>query len=184
MKIYSKTGDTGETGLFGGKRVSKDDDRVEAYGSVDELNSFLGSLADALDKTSDLYIFLTKEVQCRLFDLGSHLATDPSGTFQLPLGLEEGDLLALENWIDRMTEELPPLKNFILPGGHPVVSAAHICRTVCRRAERAVIRLHHLSPVEGIVLQYLNRLSDFFFVLARHLSKQTGTEEIIWQKRT
>lgn len=184
MKIYSKTGDTGETGLFGGKRVSKDDDRVEAYGSVDELNSFLGSLADALDKTSDLYIFLTKEVQCRLFDLGSHLATDPSGAFQLSSGLEETDLFALERWIDQMTEDLPPLKNFILPGGHPSVSAAHICRTVCRRAERAVIRLHHHSPVEGIVLQYLNRLSDFFFVLSRHLSKQTGTEEIIWQKRT
>ena len=184
MKIYSKTGDTGETGLFGGKRVAKDDARVEAYGSVDELNAFLGALADTIVQPSEVYSFLTNEVQCRLFDLGSHLATDPTGSFQLPSGLQESDLLALEVWIDKMTEELPPLKNFILPGGHPSVSAAHICRTVCRRAERAVIRLHHDSPVEAIVIQYLNRLSDYFFVLARSLSKHLGASEIIWQKRT
>ena len=182
MKIYTKTGDAGQTSLFGGKRVNKDDHRVEAYGTVDELNAFIGLLADAVSDYAALVVFL-RELQCRLFGLGAYLAADPDGEWNIQHDLRASDLTLLEQEMDRMDAELPPLQNFILPGGHPAVSACHLCRTVSRRAERAVVRLHHESPTDALALQYLNRLSDYFFVLARHLAKELGAEEVIWQKR-
>lgn len=183
MKVYTKTGDAGETSLFGGKRVFKDDLRVEAYGAIDELNAFIGLLADAADGQSDLQQFLRDALQCRLFDLGAYLAADPEGEFKMDLPLNIQDLETLEQAMDHMSESLPPLRNFILPGGHPTISACHICRTVCRRAERAVVRLHHHTPLHPLAIQYLNRLSDYFFVLSRFLALEMGVEEVIWTKR-
>ena len=136
MKIYTKTGDLGETGLFGGRRLPKNHARIEAYGTVDELNSFIGLLHDSLDSVHEKSVL--RVIQDRLFTVGSHLACDPE---QMPLlpDLNENDLIFLENEIDAMDSGLPPLKNFVLPGGHPAVSVAHVCRTVCRRAERRVV---------------------------------------------
>lgn len=182
MKIYTKTGDLGETSLFGGKRVSKDHARVDAYGTVDELNAFVGLLIDALENQQDIHHLLT-DVQRRLFSLGAHLAADPDGNFQMGHDLLDNDIVLLEQAMDAMDEVLPELRNFILPGGHPTISICHVCRTVSRRAERSVVSLHHESPVDPIALQYLNRLSDYFFVLSRFLGKSLGANEIIWTKR-
>lgn len=180
MKIYTKTGDSGETGLFGGRRLSKSDPRIEAYGTVDELNSFLGLLRDSLENNHQKAVL--KNVQDRLFTVGSHLASDPEHQPMLP-DLTENDLLFLEKEMDDMDETLPPLRNFVLPGGHPAVSVAHVCRTVCRRAERRVVELGHQEPVEEIVVRYLNRLSDYFFVLSRKIALDFGAEEIAWRAR-
>lgn len=177
MKIYTKTGDTGMTGLFGGQRISKDDVRIEAYGTIDELNSFIGQL-NAILKIKE-YNELLFQVQNRLFDIGSHLASDPSGK-PLPAGIAEDDISLLEQAMDNMNDELPPLRHFILPGGDKAVAAAHICRTVCRRAERRVVSLQQMAVVDPAVVQYLNRLSDFFFVLARYIGFIAGTEELKW----
>lgn len=181
MKIYTKTGDAGETALFGGRRVPKSHLRVDAYGTVDELNSFVGWLRDSCDDT-DLRQTLA-DIQHRLFTVGAHLASDPSKKLPTP-DLLDSDLQLLENQIDTMESGLPPLRNFILPGGHPAVSVCHVCRTVCRRAERLTVALQQSGePVEEIVLQYLNRLSDYFFVLSRHLAQTLQAEEVIWNPR-
>jgi cob(I)alamin adenosyltransferase len=179
FRIYTKTGDAGETGLFGGRRVSKSDLRVDAYGSVDEVNAFIGALRDQVEATSTREIL--KQIQDRLFSIGAHLASDPDQPMSPDLLPE--DIQLLENEMDAMDAHLPPLRNFILPGGHPTVSACHICRTVTRRAERLVVALHHLEPVDALVLQYLNRLSDYFFILCRHLALELGVEEVIWKMR-
>lgn len=180
FRIYTKTGDKGETALFGGKRVPKDHLRVDAYGTVDELNSFLGWLRDSVPGHSQAG--LLEAIQSRLFTAGAHLASDPEKHPPTP-DLTVADITALEQAIDAMEEELPELRNFILPGGHPSVSVCHVCRTVCRRAERLVVALNHHEPVDPMVLQYFNRLSDFFFVLARHIGHQLGIEEISWKPR-
>jgi cob(I)alamin adenosyltransferase len=181
FRIYTKTGDKGETALFGGKRVPKSHLRVDAYGTVDELNSFIGLLRDAI---ADTHIRGKLEnVQHRLFTVGAHLASDPNKSPQTPDLLPE-DVQFLEADMDAMDEELPPLRHFILPGGHTTVSICHICRTVCRRAERLSVALEQSGePVEELVLQYINRLSDWFFVLSRKLAKDLQAEEIIWNPR-
>lgn len=179
-KIYTKTGDQGETSLFGGKRLPKNHIRIEAYGTVDELNSWIGLLRDQV-MAEDTKILL-KEVQDRLFTIGSNLASDPDKEMITP-DIKESDIEYLEKAIDAMNEMLPPLKNFILPGGHPTVSSCHVVRCVCRRAERNVVALAQNEPVEEIVIQYLNRLSDYLFVLARKLMQELGTAEVIWVPR-
>lgn len=180
MKIYTKTGDTGETSLFGGKRVSKDDLRIEAYGTIDELNSQLGLLITHI-KDNNIQALLLK-IQHRLFDIGSVLAVDPASGIELP-GIELSDIEALENAIDNYNQELNPLKSFILPGGSAANAMAHICRTVCRRAERRVISLSKEAELDIHIIKYLNRLSDYFFVLSRLISHVEGAEEIKWQSR-
>ena len=181
FRIYTKTGDKGETALFGGRRVPKSDLRVDAYGTVDELNSFIGLLRDSVNNQHVRDILA--HTQHRLFTLGAHLASDPAKHPPTP-DLLPTDVLLLENEMDLMEEQLPPLKNFILPGGHITVSVCHVCRTVCRRAERlAVALVQSGEPVEDLALQYLNRLSDYFFVLARFLAKDLGVEEVIWKTR-
>jgi cob(I)alamin adenosyltransferase len=181
MKIYTKTGDEGQTSLFGGRRVSKDDLRVDAYGTVDELNACVGLLTDHLP-TGHTTAVVLHEVQHRLFSLGAHLASDPD---KMPLDpdLRPSDIELLEQQMDAFDATLPPLRHFILPGGHPVVSYTHLCRTVCRRAERAVVALHRDQPVSELALRYLNRLSDYFFVLGRHLGAELGAPEVIWKQR-
>lgn len=182
MKIYTKTGDKGQTALFGGQRVAKNNARIEAYGTVDELNSFVGLLRDHIEEEAirdTLFV-----VQNRLFNLGAYLATPPDtpNTSGVP-DLEEEDIAALEQEMDRMDQSLAPLRNFILPGGHVIVSYAHIARTVCRRAERQVVSMHQQEDIHPIAIQYLNRLSDYCFMLARYLAKTLNAEEITWQKR-
>jgi len=181
FRIYTKTGDQGETALFGGRRVPKSDLRVDAYGTVDELNSFIGLLRDSVDNQHVREILA--HTQHRLFTLGAHLASDPAKHPPTP-DLLPDDITLLENEMDKMDEQLPSLKHFILPGGHTTVSVCHLCRTVCRRAERLTVALVQSGePVEALALQYLNRLSDYFFLLARFLSKELEVEEVIWKTR-
>lgn len=180
MKIYTKTGDLGETALFGGRRVLKSHLRVDAYGTVDELNAYVGWLRDSVEETS--LREMLAQIQHRLFTVGAHLAADPDKKLPTPDLLPQ-DIQFLEDAMDRMDAGLPPLRNFILPGGHPTVSVCHVCRTVCRRAERLVVALHASTAVEAVVLQYLNRLSDYFFVLARHLARVLEVQEVIWEAR-
>jgi cob(I)alamin adenosyltransferase len=181
FRIYTKTGDKGETALFGGRRVPKSDLRVDAYGTVDELNSFIGLLRDSIENQYVREILAL--TQHRLFTLGAHLASDPDKHPPTP-DLLTDDITLLENEMDAMDEDLPPLKHFILPGGHPTVSVCHLCRTVCRRAERLTVALVQSGePVDDLALQYLNRLSDYFFLLARFLAKDLGVEEVIWKTR-
>ena len=179
-KIYTKTGDDGTTGLFGGTRLPKDHIRIEAYGTVDELNAVIGWLMST-HAHADVNSFL-QNIQSRLFTVGSNLASDPEKEMITPDLLDE-DIFNVENAIDEMQAALPPLKHFILPGGSQAVSAAHLARTVCRRAERRCVALTHYSSVEPIILLYLNRLSDYFFVLARWFGQQDGVEEIKWMPR-
>jgi len=182
MKVYTKTGDKGKTSLIGGKKVSKADLRIESYGTIDELNSFIGLLKDH-EANSERQEIL-KEIQDNLFVIGSVLATVPGYTkFKLPDVTEEHVQL-LEREIDLMEESLPDLKYFILPGGHQAVSLAHVCRTVTRRGERSVIRLDHEEPVNPVILRYLNRLSDYFFVLGRKIGLEQGAPEINWIAKT
>ncbi len=180
MKIYTKKGDKGETSLFGGKRLPKHHLRIEAYGTVDELNSFLGLVRDGTPQ--DTTREFLKEIQDRLFALGSSLASDPEKNLITP-DIRPGDITKLEDAMDKMNEELPPLKNFILPGGHTTVSHCHVARCVCRRAERRAVELAHNEPVEDIIIQYLNRLSDYLFVLGRKLALDLGAEEVVWAPR-
>lgn len=181
MKIYTKTGDNGTTGLIGGTRVKKTDARLEAYGTVDELNSFVGMLLtnDLPDSTKNtLYV-----IQNKLFVIGSFLATDIEKTSinQISL-LTESDVIMLENEIDTMNEVLPELRNFILPGGNPASALAHICRTITRRAERKIQAVtDNYQQVEHLS-EYVNRLSDYFFVLARYINLTFKTKEIYWKK--
>lgn len=178
MKIYTKTGDQGKTSLVEGTRISKAASRIEAYGTVDELNSFLGLLADQ-PVNAARYPFL-KSIQDLLFVIGSNLASDPKKGMAkaAPLGLEE--IEKLEKAMDEMDALLPELRHFVLPGGHQAVSVAHICRTVCRRAERQVAKVAEEDGAPELVLIYLNRLSDYFFVLSRMLCKELGVEEVKW----
>lgn len=179
MKIYTKGGDTGKTGLWGGTRVSKAHARIEAYGSVDELNSVTGSLKDGLENEG-LPENILSRIQHNLFVVGSILAADPGkNNLNIP-GLPVSALQQLEHRIDQMEEGLPQLKAFVLPGGHPLASQAHICRTVCRRAERAVVVLAEGEEVPAEVLVYLNRLSDYFFVLSRHILNAKGLPDVEW----
>jgi len=180
FRIYTKTGDQGETALFGGRRVAKSHLRVDAYGTVDELNSFVGWLRDSTDNQHVITILV--QVQHRLFTVGAVLASDPEKELPTP-DLKQEDIVLLEKEMDVMDAQLPPLKNFILPGGHTSVSVCHVCRAVCRRAERLVVALHQSDPVDPLVLQYLNRLSDYFFMLARQLGHDLGAEEVIWNPR-
>ena len=180
--IYTKTGDNGETALFGGRRVPKSHLRVDAYGTVDELNAFIGLLRDGTTLTHVRTMLET--VQHRLFSVGAHLASDPSKSLPAP-DLTETDVLLLEKDMDDMDETLPPLRHFILPGGHTTVSYCHLCRTICRRAERLTVALEQAGePVDDVVLRYLNRLSDWFFVLARKLAQELKAEEVIWKQRS
>jgi cob(I)alamin adenosyltransferase len=180
FKIYTKTGDKGETSLFGGARLPKSHLRIESYGTVDELNSYIGLLRDALQDEATRAIL--KKIQDRLFDVGANLAVDPSKKMQVPEIIEE-DIQLFENEIDKMEELLAPLKNFILPGGHVTVSYCHLARTVCRRAERNVVALSLNDTVDEILVRYLNRLSDYLFVLARKIALDLGVTEVAWEKR-
>jgi cob(I)alamin adenosyltransferase len=181
LKIYTKTGDAGKTSLLGGTKVSKGNVRIAAYVDIDELNSFIGLLRDQYaDEHSRTML---KEVQDRLFTIGSLLASDPQKEIALKIpDLQEEDVLLLEKEIDGMNASLAPLKSFILPGGHVVVSTAHICRCVCRRAERATVQLDALEPLgQPLIMKYLNRLSDYLFMLARYAGHQLGAAEIVWE---
>ncbi len=182
MKIYTRTGDKGQTSLLNGKRVAKDSLRIETYGTIDELNSHIGMLRDLSGKMRSE---LLTDIQVKLFDIGSRLAAGSEETaekFKVPTTTDD-DVKALEDAMDAMDADLPVMRNFILPGGHPAVSQAHICRTVCRRAERIAIRLAAEEPVPEIVVRYLNRLSDLLFVLARWIGQQLKVEEIPWKPR-
>ncbi len=183
MKIYTKTGDKGTTSLIGGTKVPKSHLRIEAYGTVDELNSYIGLCKDLLTDTQGQKILL--EVQDRLFTIGSSLACDPikEPKMRIP-DLTETDVELLEKEMDRMNETIPPMKNFILPGGHITLSQLHIARCVCRRAERCCVRLETESQeVEEIIIKYLNRLSDYLFVLCRYAGHQLNISEIPWKPR-
>ena len=180
-KIYTKTGDKGTTSLIGGTRVPKYHDRIEAYGTLDELNAWIGLVRDQdIDKHSEKILL---EIQDKLFTIESHLAKDPGGkAVNLPQ-LHDEDVLLLENEIDKMNDQLPELTNFILPGGHPTVSYCHLARTVCRRAERLVIKLDTKTPVEPLTIIYMNRLSDYLFVLSRYFLQKFGAKETVWKAR-
>ncbi|GMT44242.1 MAG: cobalamin adenosyltransferase [bacterium] len=181
QKIYTKTGDKGRTALIGGTRVPKYDSRIEAYGTVDELNSYVGLIRDQnIDNRSKELLL---EIQDRLFTLESSLAQDGKSVAHALPGLLAADVELLEKEIDKMNEQLPELTAFILPGGHPTVSYCHIARTVCRRAERLTIRLNDEFPTDTLNIQYLNRLSDYFFVLARKFSLDLGIPESLWKPR-
>ncbi len=188
MKVYTKTGDKGTTALFGGTRVAKDHIRIESYGTVDELNSWIGLIRDQQIKGT--YKSILMEIQDRLFTAGAILATPPdketlkNGKPRLAIPLiAETDIELLENEIDKMETDLPPMTHFVLPGGHSTVSYCHIARCVCRRAERLSVHLGHEEPIDPLVVKYLNRLSDYLFVLARKLSADLQAEEVKWIPR-
>ena len=182
MKIYTRKGDDGTTSLLGGVRVAKHHARIEAYGNVDELNSYIGLLRDLMPESKHFPMLL--EIQDRLFTIGSHLALDPShsGKMQLPM-LHQEDVKALESAMDAMDEHLPPMKNFVLPGGHTIVSHCHIVRCVCRRAERSIVFLNEQEAVESLIMEYMNRLSDYFFTLARTIALEKSAVESPWIPR-
>ena len=181
MKIYTKTGDQGTTSLFGGKRVSKADLRIDTYGTIDELNSFIGLVRD--QEVNQKRKASLIEIQDRLFTIGSILATEPGNTKVKIPSLSENDITFLEKEIDAMEADLPPMKFFVLPGGHQAVSFCHVARTVCRRGERLTIVLHQQEPIDIFVIQYLNRLSDYLFVLSRKMTQELGAEETPWKPR-
>lgn len=179
MKIYTKTGDKGSTSLFTGTRVPKYHMRIESYGSIDELNSVLGLVRDQKIDTHAKESLI--QIQDKLFTVGAILATEPKKDNKLKIPrIDEEDITFLENEMDRMNEELPPMTHFILPGGHTTVSYCHIARTTCRRAERMISYLNEKEPVPERVIAYINRLSDYLFVLARMLSKQLQAQEVKW----
>ena len=183
MKIYTKAGDQGKTSLIGGTRVPKSHIRIESYGTVDELNSFIGLLSDLVEDAkikTDL-----KEIQDRLFTVGSSLACDPEKESALRIpDLKEEDITGLELAMDQMNEVLAPMKSFIIPGGHQAISTAHIARCVCRRAERWCVNMQEEDLfVETLVVKYLNRLSDYLFTLARYIGHLNGVTDIPWKPR-
>jgi len=187
-KVYTRTGDRGETALVGGHRVPKDSLRIEAYGTIDELNSIVG-LARVFNEESldagEAHRFLDEvlcQVQDELFDLGSELATPPEFFQQGMYRVGSGEIARLEKLMDKCQKDLEPLKSFILPGGGRVGAYLHQCRTVCRRAERDVLRLSRGEEINSDVIKYVNRLSDLFFVLSRWIAKQTGEPEYLWQR--
>jgi cob(I)alamin adenosyltransferase len=187
-RVYTRTGDRGETALVGGKRVAKDSLRIEAYGTIDELNSIVG-LARVFNEESidagEAHRFMD-EVLCRLqdelFDIGSELATPPEFYQQGMYRVGEDEIDRLEKLMDKCQEDLEPLKSFILPGGGRVGAYLHQCRTVCRRAEREILRLSREEEISPDLIKYVNRLSDLFFVLSRWIAKQTGEQEYLWQR--
>lgn len=179
MKIYTKTGDDGTTALYGGLRLSKAALRIEAYGTVDELNSFLGLLTTYLEEQE--FIDLMQNIQSRLFDIGTHLAAEPGKKNLILPEIPEDAITLLEKYIDKMNEKLPELKFFILPGGNRAAAVCHVARTVCRRAERNIVRLAENDDIASILIQYLNRLSDFLFVLARKMAHDGNSSEIVWK---
>lgn len=181
MKIYTKTGDKGTTALIGGTRVSKADLRIESYGTVDELNSYIGLVRD--QEVNKARLGVLKEIQDRLFTIGALLATDPDKSRMKTPDLHEEDIILLEQEIDKMTAEVPPLRSFILPGGHQSVSFCHVARCVCRRAERLAISLQQEAEVDNLIIKYLNRLSDYLFALCRKMTQELGAEEITWKAR-
>ena len=181
MKIYTKTGDKGLTSLIGGTRVPKSSLRIECYGTVDELNSHIGLVRD--QEVNAARRPLLKEIQDRLFTIGSVLAADPDKSKMKLPDLHAADVTLLEDEMDRLNLDLPELRAFIRPGGHPAVSHAHVARCVCRRAERIVIHLSEDSFVAELVMVYLNRLSDYLFVLSRAMAHDLGVEEVTWQAR-
>ncbi len=181
MKIYTKTGDQGETSLFGGKRVAKYDLRINAYGTADELNSFIGLIRDQGIDAHQTEVLIS--IQERIFTLGAMLAADPDKPKLKKPDLTEEDILLLEREMDTMNEDLPPMTHFILPGGHQAVSFCHVARTVCRRCERLVIELSKEAFVDVLGMKYLNRLSDYLFVLARKIGKDVKADEIPWKSR-
>jgi cob(I)alamin adenosyltransferase len=183
MKIYTKTGDAGKTSLIGGTRVFKSDPRIEAYGTVDELNSHIGLVSDYCN--IDEVKIILKEIQDRLFTIGSELACDPQKDAKLPIpDLHESDVALLEKEMDNMDADLPRMRNFILPGGAPAVSFMHIARCVCRRAERCCVNLNENNGnVNPLIIKYINRLSDYLFMLARYYGMKNKISEIIWKAR-
>jgi cob(I)alamin adenosyltransferase len=176
MKIYTKTGDKGDTSLFGGKRVKKYHSRIEAYGTLDELNSWTGFVRDQIEDEEIRAVLLY--IQDRLFTMGSHLATEKKG-MKLPLIFAD-DVEMLEANMDLMEAALPPMRHFVLPGGHPVVSQIHIARCVCRRAERLAVALSEEAEIESLIIMYLNRLSDYYFMLSRYMALKLGAKENPW----
>lgn len=183
FKIYTKTGDKGTTSLIGGVRVPKNHIRIESYGTVDELNSYVGMINDTANDV--LVGEWLREIQDRLFTIGSVLATNPDKEVKMKLpDLHENDVIWLEQKIDEMNETLPEMRSFILPGGGIAASNAHIARCVCRRAERICVAMQQENePVPELIIQYLNRLSDFLFVLARYIAHKNGAEDIPWRAR-
>lgn len=183
FKIYTKTGDKGNTSLIGGTKVPKNDIRIETYGTVDELNSWIGLINDQL--ADDEFRDELREVQDRLFTIGSALATDAEKEPKMKLpDLHQSDISLLEKRIDEMTAALPPMKSFILPGGHVAVSSIHITRCICRRAERLAVSMQqHELFIDEKIIQYLNRLSDYLFTLARYAGQKLRVEEIPWKPR-
>ena len=181
MKIYTRGGDRGTTSLLSGKIVPKHHLRIESYGTVDELIAFCGLLRDSY--SNEYYTKLIAEIQDRLMTIASLLANDDTALIaQLP-SLYEEDVVVLEKEIDKMEEQLPPIRTFVLPGGNYVVSVCHVTRTVCRRAERVVIRLSEEEDVNPLVIKYLNRLSDFLFVLSRLISRELDVKETNWKPK-
>ncbi len=183
LKIYTKTGDKGTTSLIGGTKVPKSHLRIEAYGTVDELNSFIGLVNDHMNNPETGVIL--KEIQDRLFTIGSSLACDPEKELKLKIpDLKETDIQFLEKEIDRMNETLPQMKSFLLPGGHVSVTTTHVASCVCRRAERVCVNMQQQQmEIEPLVIKYLNRLSDYLFVLARYAGHRLKVEEIPWKAR-
>lgn len=182
-KLYTRHGDKGETSLFGGERVPKDSLRVEAYGQLDHLSATIGLLVVSL--SDDEVAGELRQVQNDLFDLGAELATPPDSRleYKLPQLIGEADWRRLEGLLDAYDAQVPPLRTFVLPGGHETAARAHLARTTCRTAERAVVRLAHEEEVRADVLTYLNRLSDFLFVCARLLNHRAGVDEVTWHPR-
>lgn len=180
MKVYTKKGDQGETSLIGGTRVLKSSLRIEAYGTVDELNSYIGVVSDAFDHAHSRSIL--KEVQDRLFTIGSILASAPDSKMIVP-DLKDSDVELLEKEMDAMNEGLPELRAFILPGGNIASSYAHLARCVCRRAERIIVDLAQTEDIEALTISYINRLSDYFFVLSRYILHVNNGEEVTWTPR-
>ncbi|HCQ30145.1 MAG TPA: cob(I)yrinic acid a,c-diamide adenosyltransferase [Flavobacteriales bacterium] len=182
MKIYTKKGDKGTTALFGGKRLPKNHLKIEAYGTVDELNAYIGLVRDLIEDDEQKKLLI--EIQDRLFTIGAHLATDIEKKDKLTLpNLYQKDIELLEKAMDIMNETIPPMRAFVLPGGHPTVSHCHIARCVCRRAERKIVALNMEENVDELILSYLNRLSDYLFVLARKLTIDLNAEEIEWHPK-
>jgi cob(I)alamin adenosyltransferase len=181
-RIYTRTGDDGSTGLVGGERISKAALRVDAYGDVDELNSWLGSIVSILSEPLKAELLPKLSViQNELFDIGSELAAPKSFDLTTLPVIQAQQVTRLEEWIDALSGTLPELKSFVLPGGSPITAQIHIARTVCRRAERLTIRLHNTEPVRSEVLHYLNRLSDLLFSMARYSCHVLQQEEVLWQ---
>lgn len=185
-KIYTRSGDKGTTKLADGSDLLKCHERIEAYGTVDELNSFVARLRDSIADTQELIQMDAQliKIQNELFDIGGELASPAELVAKLRCVVSEKSTTRLEAEIDAMNDSLAPLKNFVLPGGHPANTAAHICRTVCRRAERRVLALSRTEDIRPQLLRYLNRLSDWLFVASRHASQKLNVDEILWDQRT